>query len=123
MYQYIKNTSLLKKYLFIGFSLHLISSYFSIGFYSDDEHYQILEPVAYLLGINDILLKDNSHWYWEWELKYWDIAAGIIILKEAGGFVDFMEPGPQSSLKRNVIATNSQIHQELQESLLKKNIE
>ena len=61
--------------------------------------------------------------YWEWELKYWDIAAGIIILKEAGGFVDFMEPGPQSSLKRNVIATNSQIHQELQESLLKKNIE
>ena len=69
MYQYIKNTSLLKKYLFIGFSLHLISSYFSIGFYSDDEHYQILEPVAYLLGINDILLKDNSHWYWEWELK------------------------------------------------------
>ena len=25
------------------------------------------------------------------ELNYWDIAAGIIILKEAGGFVDFFE--------------------------------
>ena len=61
--------------------------------------------------------------YWEWELKYWDIAAGIIILKEAGGFVDFIEPEPQSSLKRNVIASNSQIHQELLDSLIKKNIE
>ena len=31
--------------------------------------------------------------YWEWELNYWDIAAGIVILKEAGGFIEFMEPG------------------------------
>ena len=61
--------------------------------------------------------------YWEWELNYWDIAAGIIILKEAGGFVDFMEPGPQTSFKRNVIATNSSIHQELRDSFIKKNIE
>ena len=29
--------------------------------------------------------------YWQRELNYWDIAAGIIILKEAGGFVDFFE--------------------------------
>ena len=27
--------------------------------------------------------------YWQRELNYWDIAAGIIILKEAGGFIDF----------------------------------
>ena len=27
--------------------------------------------------------------YWQWEIKYWDIAAGLIILKEAGGYVDF----------------------------------
>ena len=29
--------------------------------------------------------------YWQRELNYWDIAAGLIILKEAGGFVDFFE--------------------------------
>ena len=50
-------------------------------------------------------------------------AAGRLMLKEAGGFVDFIEPEPQSSLKRNVIASNSQIHQELLDSLIKKNIE
>ena len=29
--------------------------------------------------------------YWQRELNYWDIAAGIIIIKEAGGFVNFFE--------------------------------
>ena len=29
--------------------------------------------------------------YWQRELNYWDVAAGLIILKEAGGFVDFFE--------------------------------
>ena len=27
--------------------------------------------------------------YWQRELNYWDVAAGIIIIKEAGGFVNF----------------------------------
>ena len=61
--------------------------------------------------------------YWEWELNLWDIAAGIVILKEAGGFIDFMEPGSPTSFKRNVIATNSSIHDELKSVLVKKNIE
>ena len=61
--------------------------------------------------------------YWQWELKYWDIAAGIIILKEAGGFIEFIESNEKNSLKKNIIATNSKIHQELMGSLLKKNIE
>ena len=29
--------------------------------------------------------------YWQRELNYWDIAAGIIIVKEAGGFVEFFD--------------------------------
>ena len=29
--------------------------------------------------------------YWQRKLNYWDIAAGIVILKEAGSFVDFDE--------------------------------
>ena len=61
--------------------------------------------------------------YWQWELKYWDIAAGIIILKEAGGTVEFIEEIEKNSIKKNIIATNSNIHQELKDSLLKRNIE
>ena len=61
--------------------------------------------------------------YWEWELNYWDIAAGIVILKEAGGFVEFMEPGTINSTKRNILGTNSSIQDELRAALIKKNIE
>ena len=61
--------------------------------------------------------------YWQWELNYWDIAAGLIILKEAGGFVHFMENDQKNLIKKNIIASNPNIHQELIDSLLKKNIE
>tara|TARA_Y100000590_G_scaffold82367_2_gene91725 strand:- start:2758 stop:4140 length:1383 start_codon:yes stop_codon:yes gene_type:complete len=45
-----------------------MASYFSFGFYSDDEHFQILEPAAYLLGLNDIVIEDITGYYWEWRL-------------------------------------------------------
>ena len=61
--------------------------------------------------------------YWQRELNYWDIAAGIIILKEAGGFVDFFEADKTAPLKKNVLATNSNIHEELRELINKKDIE
>jgi myo-inositol-1(or 4)-monophosphatase len=61
--------------------------------------------------------------YWQRELNYWDIAAGIVILKEAGGFVDFFENDPNLPLKKNILATNSIIHDELRELINKKDIE
>ena len=61
--------------------------------------------------------------YWQRELKYWDIAAGIIILKEAGGFIDFFEDDPKAPLKKNILASNSNIHEELKELINKKDIE
>ena len=61
--------------------------------------------------------------YWQREINYWDIAAGIIILKEAGGFVDFFEEDSGSSLKKNILATNSNIHEELKKLIIKKDIE
>ena len=61
--------------------------------------------------------------YWQRELNYWDIAAGIIILKEAGGFVNFFEKDDEAPLKRNILASNSNIHDELSNLILKKNIE
>ena len=61
--------------------------------------------------------------YWQRELNYWDIAAGIIILKEAGGFVDFFEQDLSAPLKKNILATNSNIHNELRDLVNKKDIE
>ena len=51
--------------------------------------------------------------YWQREINYWDIAAGIIILKEAGGFINFFEEDKNNALKKNIIASNSNIHNEL----------
>ena len=61
--------------------------------------------------------------YWQRELNYWDIAAGIVILKEAGGFVDFFEDDLNLPLKKNILASNSNIHDELRELIIKKDIE
>ena len=61
--------------------------------------------------------------YWQRELNYWDIAAGLVILKEAGGFVDFFEEDTKLPLKKNILASNSNIHDELKELILKKDIE
>ena len=51
--------------------------------------------------------------YWQRELNYWDIAAGIILIKEAGGFVDFFGEEKNSYLKKNILVTNSLIHEKL----------
>ena len=61
--------------------------------------------------------------YWQRELNYWDFAAGILILKEAGGFVDFFEDDANLPMKKNILATNSNIHEELKALINKKDIE
>ena len=60
-----KSSNLLLLYILLGLVLHLVSAFFSIGFYSDDEHFQILEPVAYLLGLNEVIIDDPTGYYWE----------------------------------------------------------
>ena len=61
-----KDNNFLYICIILGGLLHLISCYFGIGFYSDDEHYQILEITAYLLGINEVAIEDTTGYYWEW---------------------------------------------------------
>ena len=64
----LNNKYLNKTFLFIFLCLcfHIIASFFSFGFYSDDEHFQILEPIAYLMGINNQVVNDPTWYYWEW---------------------------------------------------------
>ena len=62
--------------------------------------------------------------YWQSELKYWDIAAGIIILRESGGYIDFLdesEKNPKTHCHKRISRSN--IHQELIDAISKKNIE
>jgi len=61
--------------------------------------------------------------YWQREINYWDVAAGIIIIKEAGGFVDFFEEDRNLPLKKNILATNCNILEQLRELITKKDIE
>ena len=51
--------------------------------------------------------------YWQRELNYWDIAAGIIIVKESGGFVETKKWEEFAKEKVDIIASNSKIHREL----------
>ena len=51
--------------------------------------------------------------YWQRELNYWDIAAGIIIVKESGGFIENIKAEEFSREKVDIVASNSKIHKEL----------
>jgi myo-inositol-1(or 4)-monophosphatase len=50
---------------------------------------------------------------WQRELKYWDIAAGIIIVKESGGFINNLRGDSYLQDKIDIVATNSKIHKKL----------
>jgi len=54
--------------------------------------------------------------YWELGLKPWDVAAGLIILKEAGGYVTDPEGG-DSFASGNVIAGNPFLQPKLREAV------
>jgi myo-inositol-1(or 4)-monophosphatase len=51
--------------------------------------------------------------YWEWDLKPWDVAAGALIVTEAGGTVTAMSGAPFDLGSGKVAATNGRIHAEL----------
>ncbi len=49
---------------------------------------------------------------WQRELNYWDIAAGIIIVKESGGFAENLTGRSFDEKTIDVVASNSKIHKE-----------
>ena len=54
---------------------------------------------------------------WQREINYWDIAAGIIIVKESGGFVENIKAEGFDKEKVDIVAGNSKIHKELRNLL------
>jgi myo-inositol-1(or 4)-monophosphatase len=55
----------------------------------------------------------RSEGYFEYNLNSYDVAAGIILVQEAGGRVTDFEGGKDYIFGRHVVATNHSIHEEL----------
>lgn len=47
--------------------------------------------------------------YWEHGISLWDVAAGILLVREAGGLVEALETGVDPLLSKNVMAGNANI--------------
>ncbi len=51
--------------------------------------------------------------FWETGLMPWDMAAGLVIVKEAGGFISPLEPKQDPLKSGSLIASNAAIHDKL----------
>ncbi|MBB4264406.1 inositol monophosphatase family protein [Roseospira visakhapatnamensis] len=48
--------------------------------------------------------------YWESGLHPWDVAAGVILVREAGGFVTALDGGPDAVHSGTILAANQHMH-------------
>jgi myo-inositol-1(or 4)-monophosphatase len=55
--------------------------------------------------------------FWELFLAPWDVAAGAVIVEEAGGMVTDIAGGDDYLFGSNIVATNGRIHDELRKNL------
>ncbi|MSO93227.1 MAG: inositol monophosphatase [Rhodospirillales bacterium] len=51
--------------------------------------------------------------FWETGLYPWDMAAGIVLVREAGGYVSEIGGGTEMMKNRNILAANDSLHQPL----------
>jgi myo-inositol-1(or 4)-monophosphatase len=51
--------------------------------------------------------------YWERDLSPWDMAAGMILVREAGGFVSDLDGKDDIFAKKQIVAGNDTMHKEL----------
>lgn len=51
--------------------------------------------------------------YWEFRLNSWDTAAGVLLVREAGGMVTYIDARPFQLESAEVLASNGAIHQQM----------
>ena len=56
--------------------------------------------------------------FWEAQLSPWDIAAGILLIKEAGGAVTGLHGEPIAVDRGHLVATNAHVHEALVEAII-----
>jgi myo-inositol-1(or 4)-monophosphatase len=57
--------------------------------------------------------------FWEQNLSPWDVAAGILLVREAGGFVTDKAGGQEMFETGDIVAGNEAIHRALLKTLKK----
>jgi len=55
--------------------------------------------------------------FWEFGLKQWDVAAGALLVEEAGGHVSNMDGSALDLSAGNIIASNGRLHQQMIETI------
>jgi len=58
--------------------------------------------------------------YWEMKLRPWDVAAGALIVSEAGGKLTDFKGGPFSIYGRECLASNGHVHDQMVRILTKE---
>lgn len=59
--------------------------------------------------------------FWEFKLNPWDVAAGVLLVQEAGGMVTDHAGGEYRVSENRILASNGRIHQEMVSTLCKEN--
>jgi myo-inositol-1(or 4)-monophosphatase len=55
--------------------------------------------------------------FWEFGLKAWDVAAGSLLVKEAGGTITNMDGTPLELAGAQILASNGKLHREMEQVL------
>ena len=59
--------------------------------------------------------------FWERNLNLWDVGAGVLLIKEAGGKVTEPSGKPWTLESKDILASNSKLHDEIKEKLVISN--
>ncbi len=59
------------------------------------------------------LAEGHIDFYFKTKFNYWDIAAGVVIIREAGGKVTDLEGNELTRTSTNIVASNSILHEEV----------
>ena len=51
--------------------------------------------------------------YWERDIKPWDMAAGLLMVREAGGFISDLDGADEMMVKGHIVAGNDAMQKEL----------
>lgn len=55
--------------------------------------------------------------YWAYDNWPWDVTAGMVLIREAGGQITTLDGGPLDPFRADLLATNGLIHAELQQAI------
>ena len=57
--------------------------------------------------------------FWERNLNLWDMSSGVLLVREAGGEVTDLNGNPWNISSKNILASNSSVHEVVLEKLAK----